>query len=142
MIWKPRQLTCSQLEERRLDAGRLLQAGHLSHAAIARQMGVSRTAVITWAKQLRPRQGDLRSLKSKSVVEGPPRLTTDQWQHLLQVLSREALQVGFDTDRWTLRRIRALILVEFGIEYQSYYLACRLKALGWRTPGGLCSGTG
>jgi predicted transcriptional regulator len=50
MIWRPRQRTRTQLEERRLAAEQLLQAGHLSHAAIARQMGVSPTAVSTWAK--------------------------------------------------------------------------------------------
>jgi predicted transcriptional regulator len=50
MMWRPQQFTRTQLEERRLGDGRLLQAGHLSHTAIARQMGVSRTAVSTWAK--------------------------------------------------------------------------------------------
>ena len=131
MIWRPRQLTRTQLEERRLEAGRLLRAGHLSHAAVARQMGVSRTTVSIWAKQLRYSQGDLRSLKNRPVPGRPPRLTTEQWQHLLQVLSQGALQAGFDTDRWTLRRIRALILVEYGVEFHAHYLARRLKALGW-----------
>src|SRR5688500_13570818 len=131
MIWRPRQLTRTQLEERRLEAGRLLQAGHLSHAAVARQMGVSRTTVSIWAKQLRYSQGDLRSLKNRPVPGRPPRLTTEQWQHLLQVLRQGALQAGFDTDRWTLRRIRALILVEFSVEYHAHYLARRLTALGW-----------
>jgi transposase len=120
-----------QREERRLEAGGLLQAGHLSHAGIARQMDVSRTVVSTWAKQLRQSQGDLRSLKHRSVPGRPPRLTTDQWQHLLEVLSRGALQAGFDTHRWTLRRIRALIRVEFGVEYYAHDLACRLKTLNW-----------
>jgi transposase len=131
MIWRPRHLTRTQLEEGRLAAGRLWQAGHLSHAAIARQRGVSRTAVSTWAERLRQSPGDLRSLKSKAVPGRPPRLTTDQWQHLLQVLQRGALQAGFDTDRWTLRRIRALILVECGVEYHTHYLARRLNALSW-----------
>jgi transposase len=131
MIWRPRHFTRTQLEERRLEAGRLLQAGHLSHAAIARQMGVSRTAVSKWAMQLRRHQGELKSLRNRRVPGRPPRLTTEQWQDLLQVLSRGALQAGFDTDRWTLRRLRALILVEFSVEYHAHYLARRLKALGW-----------
>ena len=101
----------------------MLRAGHLSHVAVARQMGVSRTTVSIWAKQLRYSQGDLRSLKNRPVPGRPPCLTTEQWQHLLQA--------GFDTDRWTLRRIRALILVEYGVEYHAHYLARRLKALGW-----------
>jgi transposase len=131
MTWRPRHLTRTQLEERRLAAGRLLQAGHLSHAAIARQMGVSRTAVSKWAKQLRRSQSDLESLRNRPAPGRPSRLTMSQWQYLLQVLQRGALQAGFDTDRWTLRRIRALMLVEFGVEYHAHYLARRLTALGW-----------
>jgi transposase len=131
MIWRPWQLTRSQLEERRLEAGRLLQAGHLSHAAIARQMGVSRTAVSRWAQQLRQSQGDLSRLKKRRVPGRPPLLTPEQWQLLLQVLGRGALQAGFDTDRWTLGRIRAVILVEFGVAYHAHYLSHRLKTLGW-----------
>src|SRR5919199_1185126 len=100
MIWRPRQLTRSQLEERRLEAGRLLQAGHLSQATIARQMGVSRTAVNRWAQQLRQGQGDLSRLHRHRVPGRPPRLTPEQWQRLLQVLGRGALQAGFDTERW------------------------------------------
>jgi transposase len=134
MRWKPRQLTRSQLEERRLEAGRLLQAGHLSQAAMARQMGVSRTAVSRWAQQLRRHQGNLGSLNKHRVPGRPPRLTPEQWQQLLRVLGRGALQAGFDTDRWTLRRIRAVILVQYGVAYHAHYLSHRLKTLGWSPP--------
>jgi transposase len=131
MRWRPRQLTRLQLEERRLEAGRLLQAGHLSQAAIARQMGVSRTAVSRWAQQLRQSQGNLGGLKRHRAPGRPPRLTPEQWQHLLQMLGRGARQAGFDTDRWTLRRIRAVILVEFGVAYHAHDLSHRLNTLGW-----------
>jgi transposase len=131
MLWRPRHCTRTPLEERRLEAGRLLHAGHLSHAAIARQMGVSRTAVSKWAMQLRRHQGELQRLRNRRVPGRPPRLTTDPWQDLLQVLSRGALQAGFDTDRWTLRRLRALLLVECSVEYHAHDLARRLTALGW-----------
>jgi transposase len=49
------------------------------------------------------------------------------------MLTQGALHAGCDTDRRTLRRIRSLILVEFGVEYHYHarYLARRLKALGW-----------
>ncbi|MGH8067612.1 MAG: winged helix-turn-helix domain-containing protein [Candidatus Entotheonellia bacterium] len=130
MRWKPRQLTRSQLEERRLQAGRLLHAGHLSQAAIARQMGISRTAVSRWTQQVRHSQGNLGDLNKHRVPGRPPRLTPEQWPHLLRVLGRGALQAGFDTDRWTLRRIRAVIRVEFGVAYHAHYLSHRLKTLG------------
>ena len=132
MRWRPRQLTRSQLEERRLAAGRLLHAGQLSHAAIARQMGVSRTAVSRWAHQRRQGQGDLSRLHKRRVPGRPPRLTPAQWQRRRRVLGRGARPAGFDTDRWTLGRRRAVMLVEFGVEYHPHDLPHRLKTLGWR----------
>jgi transposase len=94
-------------------------------------MSVSRTAVSRWAQQLRQGQGDLSRLKKRRVPGRPPRLIPEQWQLLLRVLGRGALQAGFDTDRWTLSRIRAVILVEFGVKYHTHYLSHRLKTLGW-----------
>jgi transposase len=131
MIWRPNHLTRAQREERRLEAGRLLQTGQVSQADIARQLGVSRMTVSRWAKRLAQHQGDMGSLKNRSISGRPPRLTAGQWSQVLGWLQHGALQAGFDTDRWTLRRIRALILVELGVDYHAPYLARRLKALGW-----------
>jgi transposase len=131
MIWRPTHLTRAQREERRLEAGRLLQAGQLSYADIARRLGVSRMAVSQWARQLRQHQGDMASLHTHAIPGRPARLRPEQWQRVLAVLQEGALKAGFDTDRWTLRRIRAVILVAFGVHYHAHYLARRLKALGW-----------
>src|ERR671915_1606663 len=130
MIWRPRHLTRSQREERRLEAGRLLQARKLSHADIARRLGVSRMAVSKWAQQLRQYQGDETSLHTRPIPGRPARLSAEQWQCVLAVLKEGALKAGFDTDRWTLLRIRAMILVTLGVRYHAHYLARRLKALG------------
>jgi hypothetical protein len=59
------------------------------------------------------------------------RLSAEQRQRVLAALKQGALKAGFDTDRWTLQRIRAVLLVAFGVCYNAHYLACRLKALGW-----------
>ena len=131
MIWRPKHLTRPQREERRLEAGRLLQAGQLSHADIARRLGVSRMAVSKWARQLRQHQGDMASLHTHAIPGRPARLRPEQWQRVLAVLKEGALKAGFDTDRWPLRRIRAVILVVFGVHYHAHYLSRRLKALGW-----------
>src|SRR5918999_1854305 len=106
MTWRPRHLTRRQREERRLEAGRLLQAGQLS-------------------------QGDIASLHTHPIPGRPARLSVEQWQRVLAVLNEGALKAGFETDRWTLLRIRAVILVTFGVHYHAHYLARRLKALGW-----------
>ena len=131
MMWRPRHLTRSQQEERRLEAGRLLQAGQLSYADIARRLGVSRMAVSKWARQLHQHQGNLTSLHTRPIPGRPAHLSVGQWQRVLAVLQQGALQAGFDPDRWTLLRIRAVILVAFGVRYHAHYLARRLKALGW-----------
>jgi transposase len=131
MIWRPRDLTRSQRQERRLEAGRLLQAGPLSHAEIARRLGVSRMAVSKWARQLRQHHGDIGSLHTHPIPGRPARLSVEQWQRVLAVLKEGALKAGFETDRWTLLRIRAVVLVAFGVRYHAHYLARRLKALGW-----------
>ena len=41
------------MEERRLEGGRLLKAGKLSQAEIARQLGVSRATASDWAKTIK-----------------------------------------------------------------------------------------
>ena len=109
----------------------MLQVGHLSQAKIALQLGVSRMAISKWAKHLQQHQGDIRSLQNRPIPGRPPRLTPQHWQQVLEWLAQGALRAGFETDRWTLRRVRALILVEFGVDYHPHYLARRLKGLGW-----------
>ena len=52
MVWQPARLTRAQMEERRLAAARLLRAGRLTQAEIARRMGVSRVAVTQWKRRL------------------------------------------------------------------------------------------
>jgi transposase len=131
-MWCPRKLTHDQIEERRLEGGRLLRAGRLTHAAIARRLGVSLRAVRQWAKQLRdhPSSG-LKALRSRPRSGRPPRLPAAQWRGVLRILRKGALKAGFETDRWTLRRIRDLIRRQFGVAYHPNYLSARLRASGW-----------
>ncbi len=130
-MWRPRKLTPDQVEERRVEAGRLLRAGHLSRAEIARQLGVSRTAVSQWAQRLRNSPHEFATLRRRPKPGRPPRLTPQQWQDLLDILQRGALRSGFQTERWTLPRVRAVIARRFGVTYHASYLSVRLRQLGW-----------
>jgi putative transposase len=58
-------------------------------------------------------------------------LTSRQWQELLKVLKRGAMRSGFETERWTLPRVRAMIEHRFGVTYHASYLSVRLRDLGW-----------
>ena len=130
-MWRPRKLTPEQLEERRLAAGRLLRAGHLSQAEIARRLGVSPAAVCQWAKRLRDLPKGLAGLRRHPKPGRPPRLTLAQWREVLEILARGAKRCGFETERWTLPRIRAVIRRRFGVVYHADYLSTRLRDLGW-----------
>lgn len=130
-MWRPRKLTSEQLEERRLAAGRLLRAGRLTQAEIARRLGVSPAAVCQWSKQLRDSPKGFTGLRRHPKPGRPPRLTPAQWREALEILARGAKHSGFETERWTLPRVRAVIRRRFGVTYHVDYLSTRLRDLGW-----------
>lgn len=130
-MWQPHKLTPEQLEERRLEAGRMLRAGRLSQAEIARRLGVSRMAVSLWARRLRSERQRLAALKRRPKPGRPPRLTPQQWQELLAILEQGATRSGFDTERWTLPRLHAVLRRHWGVSYHTAYLSVRLRELGW-----------
>jgi transposase len=73
----------------------------------------------------------MTSLRARPIPGRPARLSVEQWQRVLAILKQGALNAGFETERWTLQCIRAVIVVAFGVHYHAHYLARRLKALGW-----------
>lgn len=130
-MWKPSKLTTEQKEERRLEAGRLLLAGGLSQAEVARRMGVTPRTVSGWAKRLREGGLGLDALKSRPKSGRPPRLAPQQWIEVLDALKLGAIPAGFPTERWTLARVRALIQKRWGVSYHAHYLSEKLKSSGW-----------
>ena len=129
MTWKPSYLTREQMEERRLEGGRLLKAGQLTQAEIARKLGVSRTTVSDWAKKVEAE--GIRGLRKRTAKGGTSKLTKEQKQRLKRLLDRGALANGFSTDRWTLQRVQELIEREFAVSYHPNYLNRLLDSLGF-----------
>ena len=129
MSWRPTRLTREQLEERRLEGARLLKAGQKMHAAIARQLGVSRAAVSQWAKTLDAK--GVRGLRRRVGSGVPGRLTAQDKQLLKRLLRRGARAAGFETERWTLARVRQLIQREFEVTYHPHHVSKVLKQLEW-----------
>jgi transposase len=128
-VWRPAHLTPKQMEERRLVAATLLRQGRLSQAQIARQLGVSRASVSRWAATLA--QEGRRGLEARPLPGPSPRLDESAWARLGRLLDRGAMAVGFGTERWTLKRIAALIEREFRVHYHPRYLERPLKAHGF-----------
>lgn len=129
MTWQPSTLTREQLEERRLAGAKLLRAGRLSHAEIARRLGVSRAAIGQWAARLQA--GGVHALRRRRATGRPPKLTAVQQQALIGELQADATAAGFPTARWTLPRVRALIQRRFGVQYHPKHLPRLLRRLGF-----------
>jgi putative transposase len=124
--WRPTRLTPEQLEERRLAAATLLRQGQMTQAAIARHLGVSRAGVCGWAAVLQG-QGR-RGLRARPRSGRPPRLDARAWTRLGRLLAKGAAAAGCGSERWTLKRIAALIRWEFGVRDHPRYLERPLKA--------------
>src|SRR5207253_1048945 len=129
MVWRPARLTRAQMEERRLAAGRLLRAERLSEAEVARRMGVSRASVTRWKRRLE--RGGAAGLRARRSSGRPPRLSEARWSELLGLLRGGAVAAGFDTERWTLRRVAAVIERAFGARCHFRPLGRALHARGW-----------
>jgi transposase len=129
MAWRPARLTRAQLEERRLAAGRLLRSGTMTQAEVAREAGVHPASVTRWKHQLA--RGGLRALRRRAPPGRASHLTPDQWAQLLRVLRRSAVAAGFETERWTQRRIAAVVERLFGVRYHFRSLGRALRARGW-----------
>jgi putative transposase len=129
MEWQPTRWTPAQLEERRLAAARLLRAGRLTQAEIARRVGVHRAAVTKWKHRME-RDGP-RGLRRRASPGRPSHLRPDQWAELLRLLRGSAAAAGFETERWTLRRIAAVVERAFGVRYHPRWLGPALRARGW-----------
>jgi transposase len=117
------------IEARRIAGARMLKR-KVSQAEVARELGVSRQAVSVWARQLCEVNGAVGKLKAKTLGR-PKRLDADQCESLSRLLVAGALQAGFPTELWTVKRVRALVAREFGVEYSHTGCWELLRSLGF-----------
>lgn len=127
--WRPSKLTRGQMEERRKKGGKLLRAGKLSQKEIARRLGVSRVSVSKWKRQLEA-EGQ-QGLRARVSSGRPAKLSREQQQGLVKVLSQGARAAGYTTERWTLKRVHQVIKREYRVKYHPKYLNRLLRQLGW-----------
>lgn len=117
------------IEARRIEGARLLKR-KVPQAEVARRMGVSRQAVSVWSRQLDESNGAVGQLKAKALGR-PRRLDAAQSEQLCALLLKGALEAGFPTELWTVKRVRALIKREFGVAYSNTGCWELLRSLGF-----------
>ncbi len=129
MAWRPSYLTRRQMEERRLEGGRLLEEGGLSQAEIARELGVSKSTVSQWRKILT--RAGVPGLKASISCGRPPRLDEQGEGRLLEELRKGARAHGYRDERWTLVRIAEVLKARQAIRYDPDHLSVVMRQLGW-----------
>ena len=117
----------SELQRRRLKAGRLLLKG-VAQAEVARRAGVSRPTVFEWKQRLE--QGGLGALNN-GVRGRRARLDAGMREQLAQALLAGARSHGYATELWTLPRIAKLIKEQFGFSYSTSQVSRVLAGMGW-----------
>jgi transposase len=129
MEWRPKHHTREQMAERRAEGVRLLQAGEMTQAQIARYLGISEAAVSQWNRKLE--QGGANALQPRTTTGRPPKLDTAARQALIEKLEAGAMTAGFPTEQWTQARVKQVIEREFGVSYHRDYISRLLHQWGW-----------
>jgi putative transposase len=116
------------LEQRRMEAARLLEQGH-SQSEVARRVRVHRQSVSQWARQLE--QGGRHALKKAGRAGRKPRLRPEDLRRIERGLKRGPEALGYETSLWTSWRVAHLIEQECGVKYHSSQAWRILRQLGW-----------
>jgi transposase len=114
--------TAAELERRRRRAVELLEQGE-SPSTIARILGVRETSVHRWRRHARNGPG----LDAKPHPGRKPRLSTQQWVEVEQLLLQGAQHHGWQNDLGTAARVATLIDRHFGIRYHPEHVRSVLK---------------
>jgi len=127
--WFPQQLTRQQLEERRLEAAKLIHQGEYTRSALARHFSVSLTTINTWIKRFRAEgEAGLRATISSGRPAG---LKEAQKNTLIEKLRQGPRADGHQQALWTTKRVADLIGTTFGIWYHPDHVGRVLHQLGW-----------
>lgn len=117
------------MAERRAEGVRLLEAGEMTQAEIARHLGVTEAAVSKWKRQLL--EEGPQALQARKATGRPPKLDEAAKQTLRKKLEEGAIAAGFSTEQWTQARVKQVIMREFGVVYHQNYISRLLDHLGW-----------
>lgn len=119
-------------ETRRLLAWKLHQQGW-SQLRIAKALGVTQGAVSQWLKRARE-EGGVEALRRHPASGRQAALTQEQFAQIPALLARGAAAYGFRDDRWTTRRVAAVLKQVFGVSYHPGHVSRVLQKYcpNWR----------
>jgi transposase len=117
------------LTERRLRAAKYFSAGEMTQSEISRELHISRQSVSRWYQEWR--QHGAQALQGAGRSGRKPKMNRQQHSVLSAALRRGARAYGFDSDRWTLDRVTALIERLTGVAYHRGHVWKILRSTGW-----------
>jgi transposase len=117
-----------ELEQRRMEAARLLEAG-VNQSEVARRLGVHRQSVIRWQRAL-SRVGRA-GLKKAGRAGRKPKLSAQELAAIERTLKGGPEALGYVTGLWTLARVRKLIEQQYGVRYNPSQVWRILRKLNW-----------
>jgi transposase len=120
--------SASELESRRLLAGRLLLEGSDADE-VAEIVSASPVSVRRWRRAVE--KGGLEALKAKPHPGRKPRLSSKQKRQLLTILLAGPVKAGYTTDLWTCQRVAEVVARKFQVEYHPDHVGKILHHLGW-----------
>ena len=121
-------MAMDEASKRRVRAGRMLLKGK-TPAQVAAAVSAPRQTVYRWLDVLN--DGGIDALRSVNKGGRPAQLDGAQYQELRQVLLDGPQAVGFDTDLWTLKRVREVIRRRFGVQFSEVHVWRVLGKLGF-----------
>jgi putative transposase len=114
---------------KRLQGGELILKGY-DNDDIADITGVTVRCVNQWRQKLRTHNDVLHTLVRKKGSGRIPRLTNDQKQQLKAIILAGAVAAGLPDERWTSKRVAAVIRNTFHIEFSANSTRRVLHTLG------------
>ena len=115
-------------EQKRRIGYELLRQGR-SRAEVARQLGVTWMTADRWYKWLKSRGKD--SWHDRNRSGRPQKLSANQKRKLKRILKKGALNYGYPTELWTLKRVAEVIEKEFQVSYNVTHVWRVLRSLGF-----------
>jgi len=119
----------SPQEIKRLQGGEMI-LNELDDDEIALALSVSVSSVRNWRRTLKHHNHDLHSLVRKKGSGYTAKLSAEQKQQVKDIVLAGAKAFGYPDERWTTKRVAAMIRQTFNIEYSRSSAGDLLHALG------------